>query len=52
MIPSSDLSEALEVCKGLDFGADPTGGELVSDPMVLAARRADIGLEPPGGASP
>ena len=41
-----------EVCIDLLLGEEPTGGELVSDPMVLAARRAEIGLEPLGGTSP
>jgi hypothetical protein len=45
--PSNDLKEALEAC-----GKEPIGGELVSDPIFLAARRAEIGLEPLGGASP
>ena len=51
-MPSNDLSDALEVCIGLVRGNEPRGGELVSEPIVLAARSADIGLEPKGGASP
>jgi hypothetical protein len=51
-IPSNEIREALEVCMGLDLGMEPIGGEFASDPMVLAARRADMGLEPLGGASP
>jgi hypothetical protein len=52
VIPSSDIKEALEVCMGLVLGMDSMGGEFASDPMVLAARRAEMGLEPLGGASP
>lgn len=52
MTPSMETNDDLEDCNGLVLGADPTGGELVSDPIVLAARRAEIGLEPRGGASP
>ncbi len=52
VIPSIDTNDALEACIGLVFGTDPTGGELVSDPIVLAARRADMGLDPLGGTSP
>jgi hypothetical protein len=37
---------------GRDLKDDDAGGELVSDPIILAARRADIGLEPKGGALP
>jgi len=51
-IPSNEIKEALEVCMGLDLGIEPRGGEYASDPMVLAARRAEMGLEPLGGASP
>jgi hypothetical protein len=43
---------AFEACNGRDGGKDPTGGELVSDPMGLCALKADIGLEPLGGAFP
>lgn len=52
MIPSIEINDALEACIGLVLGTDPTGGELVSDPIVLLARRADMGLDPLGGASP
>jgi hypothetical protein len=52
LIPSKEIKEALEVCMGLDLGMEPMGGEFASDPMVLAARRAEMGLEPLGGASP
>lgn len=51
-IPSNEIKEAREVCMGLDLGIEPIGGEYASDPMVLAARRAEMGLEPLGGASP
>jgi hypothetical protein len=44
--PSNDLNEALEVCIGFVLGTEFVGGELVSDPMVFAALRADMGLEP------
>ena len=47
VVPSNDLKEALEVC-----GREPIGGELVSDPIFLAARSAEMGLDPLGGASP
>lgn len=53
VIPSMETIDALEACiAGLDLGSDSIGGELVSDPIVLTARRTDMGLDPRGGASP
>jgi hypothetical protein len=52
LMPSNEISDALDVCIGLDLGIEPMGGEFASEPMVLAARRAEMGLEPLGGASP
>ena len=45
-------SNALDVWIGLDPRLGLVGGELVSEPMYLAARKAEIGLDPRGGASP
>lgn len=44
---STEMSDALEDCAARGFGAGD-GGELVSEPIVFTARKADIGLDPPG----
>jgi hypothetical protein len=51
-MPCKGFEEGLVICVGRGLGVEPTGGEFASEPMVLAARRAEIGLEPRGGASP
>lgn len=50
--PARDVSEPLEACIGRFRGEVLVGGELVSKPMVRAARRAEMGLDLPGTASP
>ncbi len=41
-----------DVWIGLLLGEDPTEGELESEPIVLAARRAEMGLDTRTGTSP
>ena len=49
---SSAMDEGLCDVPGLRPGSESTGGELVWEPIFRAARKAEMGLAPRGGASP